>query len=108
MAEWHSKIPVMQYEVPLMVEVNTRASAQRIRNGARRRSRVDTGQMRDGWKTRKAEGEGGYAYEVYNEVPHVVFNEFGTTRLPAQPMLGPAVLDEEGNYIASFKTVFPR
>jgi hypothetical protein len=59
-----------------------------IANGCRQRSRVDTGEMRDGWQSEMTDDVSG---EVYNEVPHTVHNEYGTRHMPAQPMLAPSV-----------------
>lgn len=55
---------------------------------AKARSRVRTGQMREGWH---AFNVSPYAYELSNAVPWTVFNEFGTIHMSAQPMLGPAM-----------------
>lgn len=59
-----------------------------IRDEAARRSRVDTGAMRDGWM---AEMTGPSEGTVFNDVPHTIFNEVGTVKMPAQPMLAPAI-----------------
>lgn len=59
-----------------------------IRDEAARRSRVDTGAMRDGWTaamTGPAQGT------VFNDVPYTAYNEYGTVHMPAQPMLAPAI-----------------
>lgn len=58
---------------------------------AKDNSRVDTGAMQTGW-TRRRVGEGGKAgYRILNSVPYTVYNEFGTYKMSAQPMLGPAM-----------------
>lgn len=72
--------------------------ADRIVAGARQRSRVDTGEMRDGWQRRVINQ---YAAEVVNPVEHAVYNEFGTVHLPAQPMLAPSVEAERGPFLAA-------
>lgn len=61
---------------------------EEIRAGAARRSRVDTGEMRDGWT---AEMDTAHSGTVFNDVEHTPSNEYGTVHLPAQPMLTPAV-----------------
>lgn len=52
------------------------------------RSRVDTGEMRDGWHAFNLDA---YTYELSNEVPHTIYNEYGTVHMSAQPMATPAV-----------------
>lgn len=61
---------------------------EEIRAEAAARSRVDTGQMRDGWATVMDSPTSGM---VVNEVPHTIYNEYGTVHMSAQPMLTPAV-----------------
>lgn len=61
---------------------------EEIRAEAARRSRVDTGAMRDGWATVMDSPTSG---TVVNEVEHTSYNEWGTVHMSAQPMLTPAV-----------------
>lgn len=67
----------------------TQDTARFVVEEAKRRSRVESGAMRQGWQTRRAPEA--KTYVVFNPVPWTIFNEFGTTNMPAQPMLGPAV-----------------
>lgn len=53
-----------------------------------RTTRVDTGAMRRGWHAVKT---GRFAWTVGTNVFYTIFHEFGTSRLSAAPMLGPAV-----------------
>jgi HK97 gp10 family phage protein len=62
--------------------------AARIETGAKERSRVDTGAMRDGWTTERINN---FSRLVYNPVYYTIFNEYGTINMPAQPMLKPAM-----------------
>lgn len=64
------------------------ATLEEIRAEAARRSRVDTGAMRDGWQSAM---DGRASGTVYNDVDHTIYNEYGTVKMPAQPMLTPAV-----------------
>lgn len=64
------------------------ADAQMTKADAQARSRVDTGQMRAGWT---AFNDDPYSYTLENKVPHTVFNEYGTTKMSAQPMATPAI-----------------
>lgn len=62
-----------------------------IETACKTRSRVDTGQMRDGWES---EMIGPHEGEVRNNVEHVIYNEYGTAFMAAQPMLTPSVEEE--------------
>lgn len=53
----------------------------------RMRSRVDTGAMRNAWAVRTP---GLLHREVFNHMEYAIFNEMGTVRMSAQPMLIPA------------------
>lgn len=64
-----------------------RKHGPRMQQIAASRSRVDTGAMRDGWQW-NATGQG--TGELVNEVPHTVFNEYGTRHLSPAPMARPA------------------
>lgn len=69
------------------------ASAAVVR-AAKDYSRVLTGDMRSGWnRSRIGRGNQG-GWRIYNTVPYTVYHEFGTWKMSAQPMLGPA-MDEE-------------
>jgi hypothetical protein len=88
---WHSRIPEIVDKSQLRAATGTRASADRIVEGAKRRSRVRTGWMRDHWTAERVDQ---YEWEVGNPVEYTVYNEFGTRYMSAQPMLGPATLEE--------------
>jgi hypothetical protein len=64
------------------------ADAQTTRADAMARSRVDTGQMKAGWTANNITP---YAYELRNDVPHTIYNEYGTYKMSAQPMATPAI-----------------
>ncbi len=69
------------------------------------RSRVDTGRMRAGWQTAMQDDHSGY---LYNRVPHVKFNEYGTRHMSAQPMLHPAVEQARGPFIQRIRKAYER
>jgi hypothetical protein len=85
-----SAIIVVQNEFPRiaaglerrLLEIGLEATHE-IAEGAAERSRVDTGAMQAGWHS-----EG---FEVTDPVPYTGFNERGTSKMAAQPMLGPAM-----------------
>lgn len=68
-----------------------------IRDEAASRSRVATGAMQAGWTatmTGPAEGT------VSNPVPYTSYNEYGTYKMPAQPMLAPAIDSATPRFLA--------
>lgn len=67
-------------------------TAKNIAAGSARRSRVDKGEMRDGWVAVEVQTSGDEVkWQAGNPVEHAIYNEFGTRRMSAQPMLTPAV-----------------
>lgn len=74
-----------------IAEAVTRTGKQ-IEAEAKRRARVDTGEMRDkiAW-----EQGGRFDGAVVARAEHTIFNEYGTVNMSAQPMLGPAALAAE-------------
>ncbi len=62
--------------------------ADEIVQDCKDRSRVRSGEMRDGWQ--KAKGER-FERMVFNPTPWTIFNENGTIYMDAQPMIRPAV-----------------
>jgi len=90
--------PVIQAEIDALIQVTGEA----VRQGAADRSRVDTGAMRDGWTF---QFEGDQAGSVYNDVPHTIFNEYGTSRMTAQPMLHPAIDAARPGFEAALKAL---
>jgi len=71
-------------------------TARDIEAGAKQRSRVDSGQMRGGWSVEPISET---SKEVFNEVEHAVYNEFGTVHMSAQPMLGPAAEEARPGFL---------
>ncbi len=72
---------------------------------AKARSRVDTGQMKAGWTVSMEDEYSGY---LSNGVRHVVFNEYGTVRMSAQPMLHPAVEEARGPFKHRVRKAYER
>jgi HK97 gp10 family phage protein len=71
-----------------------------VRDSAKAHSRVDTGEMRDGWTADQTSDTHG---TVSNDVPHTVFNEYGTVKMTAQPMLHPAMDEARATFDAKLK-----
>lgn len=98
--------------------------AERI---AKEESRVDTGSMRNGWYVRTEDSSAyrtlpipaGHDMEQFPDVPapehntallvnsfkHTIFNEYGTTHMPAKPMAGPAIEQVRGPFLAAVKQI---
>lgn len=64
-----------------------RQTLKGMQKTARARSRVRTGQMKAGWEVVEITDHSGV---LRNTVEHVVYNEYGTRHMSAQPMLHPA------------------
>lgn len=95
-------LPTIAQRMPQAAHDVTARSLLRVQDGCRRRSRVDTGEMRDGWAvafTGPTEGE------VFNPVKHTVMNEYGTVHMTAQPMLAPSIDEERPKYVAELAHV---
>jgi hypothetical protein len=67
------------------------------------RSRVDKGQMRNGWTGQMTGATQG---TVYNPVEHTIFNELGTVNMAAQPMLTPSVEEARGPFQSAMAEVY--
>lgn len=72
-------------------------SALRVEDGAKTRSRIKTGTMMRGWRV--VFDDPTHA-QVGNPVPYAPYNEFGTHRMAAQPMIVPAVEAERPRFAA--------
>lgn len=82
-----NKFPTVKRAMPIASAKRLKRGAEYGKSVAQMRSRVDTGEMRDGWKV-EPDGAG---FVLVNDVPHTIFNEYGTARgMTAQPMAHPA------------------
>lgn len=80
-----------------------RKTALDIEAGAKARSRVDTGNMKNGWQT---EMESDLTAVVYNNVEYVIYHEYGTYKMAAQPMAGPAAEEVRPSFEAAMRQLF--
>lgn len=71
-----------------------------VENGAKEKSRYDTGNMRGGWQSRMIDDNTG---EVFNPVHYTIFHEFGTSFMSAQPMLTPSVEESMEKFTDNIK-----
>ena len=67
------------------------------------RSRVDTGEMKGGWKVR-TEGDG-LSATVYNSQAYAIYHEQGTKHMREQPMLTPGLDAVEGTFLLMMQQV---
>jgi hypothetical protein len=79
-----------------------RKTAHDIEAGAKARSREDTGAMKGGWQT---EPVSELEAIVYNGVEHVLYNEYGTAHMSAQPMATPAAEAARGPFIDAMRAL---
>jgi hypothetical protein len=97
-----SRIPTVAPALQRKAEMIVAKTAFDVQRGAQVRSRVDTGQMKSGWRV----GGSGTEMTVENSVRHTVFNEFGTRYKRAQPMIVPAVEAARANFYNAVRQVF--
>ncbi len=93
-----NRFPELARRYPELARAIVQKTGLDIVAGCQMRSRVDTGQMRAGWQF---EMTGATEGEVYNNVEHTVYNEFGTRYMTAQPMLAPAVDEAQPQFEAA-------
>jgi HK97 gp10 family phage protein len=93
-----NKLPTIAQRLPQGAHDALAASLTRVQEGASRRSRVDTGELRDSWAVAFTGPTDG---EVFSDSDHAVYNEFGTVNMTAQPMLRPAIDEERPRYVAA-------
>lgn len=98
-----SHIPDLQESLVTDLAAVVERTARVVHSGAIIRSRVDTGQMRAGWRVQR---ESLYEWLISNAVIHTIFNEFGTRYMSAQPMLTPAIESSEAMFKAAIAAVF--
>jgi HK97 gp10 family phage protein len=70
-----------------------------MRDVAKQFSRVDTGEMRDAWQW---EATGAGTGQLVNDSDHVLYNEYGTVNMSAQPMARPALEQVGPEIVADF------
>lgn len=83
-----SRIPAIVASSEVRVRQAIRRAEANIERRAKARSRVDTGNMRGGWQHRAL---GTFEGSVFNLVSYTIHNEYGTSKMAAQPMLRPAI-----------------
>ena len=101
---------VLESRIPAIIagsEVKAGAAVAKtvfdIEAGCKVRSRVDTGQMREGWT---GEMTGALEGTVYNATEHSLYNELGTESMSAQPMLYPSIDEAKDPFYAAMGAVY--
>ena len=72
---------------------------------AKARSRVDTGEMKAKWTVAMEDDHSGW---LANTAAHSKFNEYGTVRMSAQPMLHPAVEEARAPFRQRIRKAYER
>jgi len=97
-AIYTSRLPALAVKIrtglPLIVQ-KTGSDAEAI---ARQLSRVDTGAMQGGWSFKMTGPTRGI---LGNSQEHAIYNEFGTRRMSAQPMVRPAIQQVSSSFFAA-------
>lgn len=95
-----NRLPEIARLLPEASDVIVQRRGPEMVQVSQRHSRVDTGQMRDGWHWNKTgQGEG----ELVNEVPHTIHNEYGTRNLAPAPMARPAIEEVGPKIVQDFR-----
>ena len=68
---------------------DVRAVAERLKRELEQATPADTGAMRGGWFL--AGGRDPGTWLIYNLWPQYMYVEFGTSRMPARPFVGPVL-----------------
>lgn len=91
--QWRGTAIAVQLEAA--IEEAMAATAAEAEQIAKSLARVDTGEMRDKLHATVERGNGGVTLTLAGDADHTLANELGTARLPAQPMIRPAI-DQAG------------
>lgn len=88
---WRGAAILQQIDAAVQAAMDETAAAAKAH--ARSLARVDTGEMRDGIDAtvESRGGSGRRTLVLAGSAPHTLFNELGTSRMSAQPMLRPAM-----------------
>lgn len=97
----NNRLPDIARQLPIARRTIVARRGAEMRDIAARLSRVDTGEMREGWEFRET-NQGGV---LENQVPHTVFNEYGTVKMTAQPMARPAAEQTFPKIIEDFENL---
>lgn len=97
----HSRVPAVAAAVHAKAALITAKAAHDIEAQAKQRAPVDTGLLRN---SIRAHGQG-LTWIVESPVDYSVFQEFGTSRMAAQPYMVPALEMVAPSYAAAMKAL---
>jgi HK97 gp10 family phage protein len=98
-----SRIPALTAAGNALAAAATAKAAHDMVAIAQTRARVDTGNMKN---SINAQGDG-TNWSVHSPAEYSVFNEFGTSKMGAQPFMIPAKEQVEPAYLAALKQLIP-
>lgn len=98
-----NKLPAIAAAVPALIGVVVEKTANDAVDIAMSRSRVDTGAMVNAWDSEVK----GMRATVFNSQEHAIYNEYGTVRMSAAPMLRPAMAQVTQEFILAMRKVVP-
>lgn len=95
-----SRLPAVAAQLGQRASDAVEKAGRDIEAGAKARARVDTGYMKGAidWTP-----EDPYRGEVVAGADYTIYNEFGTSSMPAQPMLVPATEDARPGFEAAIR-----
>ncbi len=94
-----SRIPQLTAAANALAAAATAKAAHDMVAIAQTKARVDTGNMKN---SINAQGEG-TKWAVHSPAEYSVFNEYGTSKMGAQPFMTPAAEQVKPGYIAALK-----
>ena len=98
-----SKLGKIAAEAEGKASLVVRKTSLDVAAGAARRSRVDTGAMRGGWTPKMNNAT---SATVRNSQKYALHNEYGTTKMSAQPMARPAAEEARGPFMRAMGRIF--
>jgi HK97 gp10 family phage protein len=98
-----SRIPQLTAAAAALAAAATEKAAHDMVAIAQQRARVDTGNMKN---SINAQGSG-TEWSVHSPAEYSVFNEYGTSRMGAQPFMGPAAEQVKPAYTTALKQLIP-
>lgn len=104
--DWRGASIAAQLEAA--IEEASEQTAAAMQTTARGLARVDSGEMRDGLKATVEKRGHAITITLEGTAPHTIFNELGTSRKTAQPMIRPAIDAEAPKLAGRIKAAVAR
>jgi hypothetical protein len=88
---------VLHPEAPrLVADPNVGEITHQLRDEVASRTPVETGTLQAGWQVKHGEAVG--VYLLFNDVDYARYVEYGTSKMAAEPMLGPVLAEARGSW----------